>query len=68
VKDLAVDRRQITNSPQELIENSDLIVECSGDPVHATAVVSEAMDAGLKIVTMDSDLQVLLEVGLQEGV
>lgn len=57
-KDLAVERRQITASHQELIDNSDVIVECSGDPVYATAVVSEAMDAGLKVVTMDSELQI----------
>lgn len=58
VKDLGVKRRQITTSPHELIDNSDIIVECSGDPVYATAVVSEAMDAGIKIVTMDSELQI----------
>ena len=58
IKDLAIAKRQITTSPQELIDNSGIIVECSGDPVYATAVVSEAMDAGLKIVTMDSELQI----------
>ncbi len=58
IRDLAVTSSQITNSTQELIDNSDLIVECSGDPVHATEVISDAMDAGLKIITMDSELQV----------
>lgn len=58
IKDLAVEKRQITSSPQELIDNSDIIVECSGDPVYVTAVISEAMDAGLKVVTMDSELQI----------
>jgi predicted homoserine dehydrogenase-like protein len=58
VKDLAVENRQITSSPQELIDNSGIIVECSGDPVYATSVVSEAMNAGLKVVTMDSELQI----------
>lgn len=58
IKDLAIEQRQITNSPEELIDNSDIIVECSGDPVYATAVVSKAMDARLKIVTMDSELQI----------
>lgn len=58
VKGLAVEKRQITPSPQELIDNSDIIVECSGDPVYATAVVSEAMDTGLKVITMDSELQI----------
>lgn len=58
VKDLAVEGRQITSSTQELIDNSDILVECSGDPVHATEVVFKAMDAGIKVVTMDSELQV----------
>lgn len=58
IKDLAVEKRQITTSSQELIDKSDIIVECSGDPVYATAVISEAMDAGLKVVTMDSELQI----------
>jgi len=58
IKDLAVEKRQITISHKELIDNSDIIVECSGDPVYATAVVFEAMDAGLKVVTMDSELQI----------
>jgi len=58
IKDLAVEKRQITTSPQELIDNSDIIVECSGDPIYATVVISEAMDAGLKVVTMDSELQI----------
>lgn len=58
VKDLAVEKRQITNSTQELIDNSDIVVECNGDLVYATSVVSEVMDAGLKVVTMDSELQI----------
>ena len=58
VKGLAVEKQQITTSSYELIDKSDIIVECSGDPVYATAVVSEAMDAGLKVVTMNSELQI----------
>lgn len=58
VKDLAVGRQQVTTFPQELIDNSDIIVECSGDPVYATGIISEAMNAGLKVVTMDSELQI----------
>lgn len=58
IRDLAIAGSQITNSTQELIDNSDLIVECSGDPVYATEVISSAMDAGLKVITMDSELQV----------
>ncbi len=58
VKDLAVEQRQITNSVQELIDNSDIVVECSGDPVYATEALTQVMDAELSVVTMDSELQI----------
>jgi predicted homoserine dehydrogenase-like protein len=58
VQDLAVENRQVTNSVQELIDNSDIVVECSGDPVHATGVLAKVMEAGLPVVTMDAELQV----------
>lgn len=48
----------LTNSVDELLENSDLILECSGDAVHATDVIDGAMAVPLPIVTMDSELQV----------
>jgi predicted homoserine dehydrogenase-like protein len=48
----------ITGSIDELIERSDLIVECSGDPIHATTVVSRALAAGRPVVTMDSEFHV----------
>lgn len=47
-----------TNSTEELLERSDLIVECSGDPIHATEVVGAAVDAGIPVVTMDAEFQV----------
>lgn len=58
VRDLAVANRQVTNSIQELVDTSDIVVECSGDPVYATQVLSAVMDAGIPVVTMDSELQV----------
>lgn len=58
VRDLAVDSRQVTNSVQELIDTSDIVVECSGDPVHGTEVLAKVMEAGLPVVTMDAELQV----------
>ena len=48
----------LTNSASELIDNSDLIVECSGDAIHATEVIDKAMAASLPVITMDSELQV----------
>ena len=48
----------LTNSIDGLIDNSDLVVECSGDVIHATAVIDKVMSASLPVVTMDSELQV----------
>ena len=47
-----------TNSVQELIDKSDLVVECNGDPVYATEIVSKALEAGKPVVTMDAELQI----------
>lgn len=48
----------LTNAVHELIAQSDLIVECSGDVIHATAMLAEVMAAGLPVVTMDAELHV----------
>ena len=48
----------ITNSLNELIDKSRLIVECSGDPIHATVVIEAALAAGKPVVTMNSELHV----------
>jgi len=48
----------LTNSVDELIDNSDLIVECSGDVIHATDIVDKVLSASLAVVTMNSELQV----------
>ncbi len=47
-----------TNSVQELIDKSDLVVECNGNPVYATDVLCQVLDAGLPVVTMDSELHI----------
>lgn len=47
-----------TNSVQELIDKSDLVVECNGNPVYATEVLFKVMKAGLPVVTMDSELHI----------
>ncbi len=49
---------EFINENRQLIDESDLIVECSGDPLHATEVVAMAMDAGIPVVTMNSEFQV----------
>lgn len=48
----------LTNSLDELIEHSDIIVECSGDVFHGTEVIERAFEAGLPVVTVNAELQV----------
>ena len=52
------DPDRLTNDVDALIEASDLVVECSGDVLHATEVVERVMQAGLPVVTMDAEFQV----------
>lgn len=52
------DRRTLTRSVDELIDHSDLIVECSGDINHACKVVTAAQEAGLPVVTMGAEFHV----------
>ncbi len=48
----------LTRSLQQLIDESDLMVECSGDVLYATDVVDAALRAGKPVVTMNSEFQV----------
>jgi len=48
----------MTNSPEELIEQSDIVLECSGDVLHATDVILKAVTSGKKVVTMNSEFHV----------
>lgn len=52
------DDHRYTHSVQELIDKSDLVVECNGNPVYATEVLCRVIDAGLPVVTMDSELHI----------
>ncbi len=47
-----------TNAPDAFFKRSDIVVECSGDPVHAADVVRAAFDAGLPVVTMNAEFHV----------
>lgn len=49
---------KLTNSVDELVIHSDLIVECSGDVIYGTDVIDQAIQASLPVVTMNSELQV----------
>ncbi|NHC43331.1 NAD(P)-dependent oxidoreductase [Bacillus sp. MM2020_1] len=49
---------KLTNSINELIENSDIVVECSGDVIHGTDVIDKVMTSSIPVVTMNAELQV----------
>lgn len=48
----------ITNSVQDLIDHADMIVECCGDAVHATEVISEIVKSKKKVLTINSEFHV----------
>ena len=49
---------KLTNSVTELIDKSDLILECSGNVIHATKVAIATFEAGLPLLTMNSEFHV----------
>jgi predicted homoserine dehydrogenase-like protein len=49
---------KLTHSLQQVIDESDVVVECSGDVLHATDVVDQALRAGKPVVTMNSEFHV----------
>jgi len=53
-----IDTDLLTRSTHELVDASDIVVECSGDVVHATHVVNAALEAGKKVVTMNTEFHV----------
>lgn len=48
----------LTNSTDDLVAESDLVVVASGDPIRAVEPVEAAINASLPVVTMDAELQV----------
>jgi predicted homoserine dehydrogenase-like protein len=48
----------LTNSIEELIGCSDLVVECSGSVIGATKVVDAALSAPLPVVTMNTEFHI----------
>ena len=48
----------LTNSLDELIASSDLIVECSGDAIYATETIDRILKASIPVVTMNSEFHV----------
>lgn len=48
----------MTNDLDELIENSDLIVECTGDAIYACETINRILEASIPVVTMNSEFHV----------
>lgn len=53
-----IDSNLLTRSLEDLLANSDVIVECSGDIIHASNAVQAAHEAGLPVVTMGAEFHV----------
>lgn len=56
----------LTNDPSALISRAEIVLECSGDPVHAADVLICAGRAGRKIVTLNSEAQVTIGSFLEQ--
>lgn len=48
----------LTNSPDDLIDGSDLILEASGDVISSTGVLERAMSRSIPVITMNAELQI----------
>ena len=48
----------LTNNLDEVIENSDLIVECTGDAIYACDTINRILEASIPVVTMNSEFHV----------
>ncbi len=48
----------VTRDLAAVLDASDVLLECSGDPLHATDVVEEAVARGLPVVTMNAEFHV----------
>lgn len=55
---VSIPAEYLTNSIDELIEKSDIVLEATGDAIWATDVLLKVMAAELPVITMDSELHV----------
>ena len=51
-------QERLTQALDELLEQSDIVLECSGDPLYATEVVARSVEAGLPVVTSNVEFHV----------
>src|SRR5262249_28036455 len=49
---------RLTRSIDELIEHSDVVVECSGDVLHAATAIDAVLAASRPVITMDAEFHV----------
>ncbi|TSB48476.1 NAD(P)-dependent oxidoreductase [Alkalicoccobacillus porphyridii] len=49
---------QLTQSLEELLENTDILIECSGDVQHGTEIIMRAFEYDIPVITMNAELQV----------
>ena len=56
----------LTNSLNEFIDLSEVIIECSGDTIHAAEVMMASGKAGRKLITMNSEAQITVASALLE--
>ncbi len=49
---------RLTDSLDEVLEKSDLIIEASGDPIYVTPLIEKCLAAGKPVVTLDSEFHV----------
>lgn len=56
----------LTNSIDELADRADIVVECSGDTLHAAVVLKTAGDHGCRLVTLCAEAQVTVGTALLE--
>ena len=59
IADLAVDPAIVLNEVEAAIPRCDIFVECAGDAVYGTVVAEKILAAGLPVVTIDSELQII---------
>lgn len=59
IKELLKFQDLITLDPGRIMEQSDIIVVSTGDPIYSTDMIDLAFTYGLPVVTMDADTQVL---------
>ncbi|MHA1536708.1 MAG: NAD(P)-dependent oxidoreductase [Alphaproteobacteria bacterium] len=51
-------QERLTDSVDRLIAACDIVLECTGDPIFATDIIDKIMQAGLPVVTMNSEFHV----------